>query len=141
MLLFIYKFLATQLGFIFALALMLLMSRILNRYAIKRTDLAEKARHSRNAMNAIFTIGLMALIRSCLKVIDCTDQADLGYSTLDALPDIQCFTGDHVSWVFISIFLLLIWTVIGPGYAFWHIRSGILVGRLHEQEFLEMHGW
>ena len=49
--------------------------------------------HSINARTAFYTISVGALVKSCAKMLDCTQQPDGSYS-LDALPDLPCWEFD-----------------------------------------------
>lgn len=46
--------------------------------------------HSTNALTALYTLSVGALAKSCLHTFDCTQQPQLGYSTLDSDPAIVC---------------------------------------------------
>ena len=50
--------------------------------------------HSINARTAFYTMAVGALVKSCAKMLDCTEQLD-GTSTLDVLPDTVCWHGFH----------------------------------------------
>ena len=52
--------------------------------------------HSVNARTACYTMSVGALVKSCAKMLDCTEQLD-GTYTLDALPDTVCWNFDEFS--------------------------------------------
>ena len=57
---------------------------------------------------------MVALTKSCLKVLDCTYDAGLDRSTLDAMPDIDCDSLSFLPARIIAMPLLLLYNIIIP---------------------------
>jgi hypothetical protein len=132
--LFVSKFVLTHAVF-WACCVVLTVPMIISR----RTRL-----HAVNALTALFTIAMAMLVRSCVKALDCTEQVDLGgVKTLDAMPEIECWTDDDQFWTmaYIGMSLLVLYVALVPAllfYSLWRYRTG---EHMDTADFLAAHGW
>ena len=69
--------------------------------------------HSINARTAFYTMSVGALVKSCAKMLDCTQQPDGSY-TLDALPDLVCWEGNHMTLASAGAIGLVVYCVLVP---------------------------
>jgi hypothetical protein len=76
---------------------------------------------------------------SCLQMLDCTDNPD-GTSTLDTLPDMICWEGNHSLFAAMGAAGLLLYSVLVPRKLFLTVKGSAADGKWTEQE-LESHGW
>ena len=96
--------------------------------------------HSINARTAFYTMAVGALVKSCAKMLDCTEQLD-GTSTLDVLPDTVCWTGIHGGLLGpLGALGLIFYCVLVPLKLFMSLRSSAKDGEWSEDE-LEKHAW
>ena len=102
--------------------------------------------HSINARTAFYTISVGALVKSCAKMLDCTQQPDGSY-TLDALPDLVCWDGtdldaDPQIWMPASAGAigLVFYCVLVPLKLFWDLWRSAADGHWAPDE-LEKHAW
>ena len=98
-------------------------------------------RHTMNTINAVLTLSMVALTKSCLKVLDCTDDADLGVSTLDAMPDIKCDSYSFWTTRLSAMLLLGIYNVVIPPVLFCGLFAAKLNGQIKDHKYLQGHGW
>ena len=96
--------------------------------------------HSINARVAFYTISVGALVKSCAKMLDCTQQPD-GASTLDVLPGTVCWTGVHLELLApLGAAGLIFYAVLVPLKLFMSLRNSAKDGEWSEDE-LEKHAW
>ena len=96
--------------------------------------------HSINARTAFYTMAVGALVKSCAKMLDCTEQLD-GTSTLDVLPDTVCWHGFHAELLApLGGFGLIFYAVLVPLKLFLHLLDSAKDGEWSEDE-LEKHAW
>ena len=96
--------------------------------------------HSINARTAFYTMAVGALVKSCAKMLDCTEQPD-GTSTMDVLPDTVCWTGIHGGLLGpLGALGLIFYCVLVPLKLFMSLRSSAKDGEWSEDE-LEKHAW
>ena len=96
--------------------------------------------HSINARTAFYTMSVGALVKSCAKMLDCTEQPD-GTSTMDVLPDTVCWTGIHAELLApLGGFGLIFYGAIVPLKLFMSLRRSAKDGEWSEDE-LEKHAW
>ncbi len=96
--------------------------------------------HSINARVAFFTISVGALVKSCAKMLDCTQQPDGSY-TLDALPDMECWDGQHSKLLAPAGAIgLVFYCVLVPLKLFCTLRRSAKDGAWTPDE-LEKHAW
>ena len=91
----------------------------------------------------VLTLSMVSLTKSCLRAIDCTEDAELGHATLDAMPDVLC---DWQSRSFkmqkgLAITLMLIYDILVPWGLFSVLALAQDSGRINEPEFRQAHGW
>ena len=72
-------------------------------------------------------------------MLDCTDNPD-GTSTLDTLPDMICWEGNHSLFAAMGAAGLLLYSVLVPAKLFITVTGSAADGKWTEQE-LESHGW
>ena len=84
---------------------------------------------------------MVALTKSCLKVLDCTYDAGLDMSTLDAMPDIDCDSETHQTTKWVAIHLLGIYIIVIPFALYRGLAAAKSTGRINDHEFLQGHGW
>jgi hypothetical protein len=91
----------------------------------------------------VLTLSMVSLTKSCLHAIDCTEDAELGHATLDAMPDVLC---DWQSRSFkmqkgLAITLMFIYDLLVPWGLFSVLALAQDSGHINEPEFLQAHGW
>eukprot|EP01045_Picozoa_sp_COSAG04_P034757 COSAG04_NODE_7746_length_1073_cov_2.365188_1_plen_124_part_10 len=85
--------------------------------------------HSINTRTAFYTMSVGALVKSCAKMLDCTEQPDGSY-TLDALPDMECWDGDHLEiFAPAGAIGLVFYCVLVPLKLFWALRGSAKDGQ------------
>lgn len=72
-------------------------------------------------------------------MLDCTTQSD-GTHALDGLPNMQCWTGNHLWFAMLGATGLLIYAVLIPLKLFLTVRDNAADGKWEEHE-LEAHAW
>ena len=72
-------------------------------------------------------------------MLDCTRAPD-ATSTLDTMPDMICWEGDHSVFAAMGAAGLLFYTVLVPGKLFLTVRGSAADGEWTNEE-LESHGW
>ena len=72
-------------------------------------------------------------------MLDCTSNLD-GTITLDTMPDMICWEGDHFVFAALGAAGLLFYSVLVPCKLFLTVKSSAADGEWTEQE-LESHGW
>ena len=72
-------------------------------------------------------------------MLDCTTNPD-GTITLDTMPDMICWEGDHFVFAALGAAGLLFYSVLVPRKLFLTVKSSAADGEWTEQE-LESHGW
>ena len=84
-----------------------------------------------------------ALVKSCAKMLDCTQQPDGSY-TLDALPDVACWDADDGGHLFffapMGVIGLVIYCVLVPLKLFCALRRSAADGYWSPEE-LEKGAW
>ena len=99
--------------------------------------------HSINARTAFYTMSVGALVKSCAKMLDCTQQPDGSY-TLDAMPDIPCW--EHSAWIHLyglapaGAVGLVFYCVLVPLTLFCALHRSAADGHWTPDE-LEKHAW
>ena len=74
-----------------------------------------------------------------LQMLDCTSNPD-GTITLDTMPDMICWEGDHFVFAALGAAMLLFYSVLVPAKLFHTVKSSAADGKWTEEE-LESHGW
>jgi hypothetical protein len=99
--------------------------------------------HAVNAMTALYTIAVTALVKCCLRAVDCTWQPALDRYTLDAMPDMFCWEDDSTFWqgAIVALLALVVYSVIIPINLLRRLRQAGRDGALVDPEFLEANGW
>ena len=96
--------------------------------------------HSINARTAFYTMAVGALVKSCAKMLDCTQQPDQSY-TLDVLPDTVCWEGVHAELLApLGAVGLLVYVILVPLRLFMSLWASAKDGEWSEDE-LEKHAW
>ena len=72
-------------------------------------------------------------------MLDCTSNPD-GTITLDTMPDMICWEGNHLVFAALGAAVLLLYTVLVPAILFITLTGSAADGKWTEQE-LESHGW
>jgi hypothetical protein len=72
-------------------------------------------------------------------MLDCTGNPD-GTSTLDTLPDMLCWEGNHSIFAAMGTAGLLFYSVLVPAKLFLTVKGSAADGEWTEEE-LESHGW
>ena len=72
-------------------------------------------------------------------MLDCTTNPD-GTITLDTMPDMICWEGDHFVFAALGAAMLLFYSVLVPSKLLLTVKSSAADGEWTEQE-LESHGW
>jgi hypothetical protein len=76
---------------------------------------------------------------SCLQILDCTSNPD-GTITLDTMPDMLCWEGNHSVFAAMGAAGLLFYSVLVPRKLFLTVKGSTADGEWTEEE-LESHGW
>ena len=79
-----------------------------------------------------------ALTKSCTKMLDCTSSGDT--MTLDALPDVTCWEGDHLPMAALGGVGLIVYCLLVPLKLYTTLRERAADGQWSDQE-LEAHAW
>ena len=95
--------------------------------------------HSINARTAFYTMSVGALVKSCAKMLDCTQQPDGSY-TLDAVPDLACWGGNHTGLASAGAIMLVFYCVVVPLKLFCALHRSAVDGHWSPDE-LEKHAW
>jgi len=107
-------------------------------HCFRSTD--HRTLHSINARTAFYTMAVGALVKSCAKMLDCTEQPD-GTSTLDVLPDTVCWQGFHAELLApLGGFGLIFYGAVVPLKLFMSLRGSAKDGEWSADE-LEKHAW
>jgi len=107
-------------------------------HCFRSTD--HRTLHSINARTAFYTMAVGALVKSCAKMLDCTEQPD-GTSTLDVLPDTVCWQGVHAELLApLGAVGLIFYAVLVPLKLFVSLRDSAKDRKWTEDE-LEKHAW
>ena len=72
-------------------------------------------------------------------MLDCTSNPD-GTITLDTMPDMICWEGDHSIFAALGAAGLLFYSVLVPAKLFLTVKGSVADGEWTEEE-LESHGW
>ena len=140
-----YKFAATHCAF--AVTILVLLVVAYNQGTM--ADGASSLRHTMNTINAVLTLSMVALTKSCLKVLDCTNiwrysgrvGTTIAKSTLDAMPDIDCDSESFWTTRLSAMLLLFIYICIIPVALFAGLAIAKRSGRINDHEYLQGHGW
>jgi hypothetical protein len=99
--------------------------------------------HAMNAMVALYTIAVPALLRSCLTAVNCTWQPALDRYTLDSMPDIECWGDDDTFTQFAACAIAgaVIYFVVIPASLLRRLRRASCDGVLTDPDFLEANSW
>ena len=84
-----------------------------------------------------------ALAKSCAKMLDCTSQQTSisgEAATLDALPEMACWEGDHIPMAALGAVGLLVYCVLTPLKLYHTLKSNAADGQWSNDE-LEAHAW
>jgi hypothetical protein len=95
------------------------------------------------ARTAFFTMAVGALAKSCAKMLDCTSQQTSisgEAATLDALPEMACWEGDHIPMAALGAVGLLVYCVLAPLKLYHTLKSNAADGQWSNEE-LEAHAW
>eukprot|EP01046_Picozoa_sp_COSAG06_P024733 COSAG06_NODE_2034_length_7781_cov_9.499089_4_plen_153_part_00 len=76
---------------------------------------------------------------SCLQMLDCTSNPD-GTITLDTMPDMICWEGNHSVFAAMGAAGLLAYSVLVPAKLFLTVKGSAADGEWTVEE-LESHGW
>ena len=96
--------------------------------------------HSNNACIAFYTLSVGALVKSCAKMLDCTEQPDGSYR-LDAMPDVVCWEDIHAeSMAPAAACFGFLYCIYLPFALFHDLRRSAKDGNWTPDE-LEKHAW
>ena len=76
---------------------------------------------------------------SCLQMLDCTSNPD-GTITLDTMPDMICWEGNHSIFAAMGAAGLLFYSALVPAKLFLTVKGSAADGEWTKEE-LESHGW
>jgi hypothetical protein len=93
--------------------------------------------HAVNATMAVYTLALGTLVRSCAQFLACSA---LGSSSLEVMPDIECWTEKHVKMAVPAIAMFVVYVFVVPIVLLCRVK-GAGQRQLSDPAFLKAHAW
>ena len=134
--LFLYKFAAMHCAF----GAMVALLRAVACVQVKTSD-DGSYRRTVNTINAVFTLSMVSLTKSCLKAVVCTYDADLRIDYLDAMPDVECTGSSFKLQRGVGFALLLVYNYIIPLMLFFGLYKAKDQGCIDDPVYRQAHMW